>query len=229
MESIFETLQAIGPIGIFVIAILDSSFLSVPEINDVVVVLNVVENPRLFFFWPLLTTVGSVIGCVILYSLARKGGRAVLHGLGALVPLGQKRSERIRGKLKRIERIFMRFGSWALIIPALCPPPTPFKAFVATAGVLQFPLKRFLLNVAIARSVRYFSQAILAVFYGDRILAFIHRHTALVILLLIAMSLIAMFTYRFVERWLGSHPSPPSEAGCEGNASRSAKADGSGR
>ncbi len=220
MESIFETLQSIGPIGIFIIAILDSSFLSVPEINDVVVVLNVVENPRLFLFWPLLTTVGSVIGCLILYSLARRGGRAVLRGLGALIPLGRKPSEGMSGRLKRIERIFMRFGSWALIIPALCPPPTPFKAFVATAGVLQFPLKRFLMNVAIARSVRYFSQAILAVFYGDEILAFIHRHTALVILLLIGVSVIAVFTYRFVERWLGGHSPATSELDRDGDALR---------
>jgi membrane protein YqaA with SNARE-associated domain len=187
IEDIIDALQSIGPLGIVIIAILDSSFLSLPEVNDIIVVTNVAKEPGLFFYWPLLTTVGSVIGCLILYLVARKGGKAFLHRISSA------------NRVRAIETIYARYGSLAIIIPALCPPPTPFKIFIATAGALQFPPKRFIATVVLARSVRYFSEAILAVFYGEQVEQFIREHALLVALIIILIVTVAFFVYRFIE------------------------------
>jgi len=61
-------------------------------------------------------------------------------------------------------------------VPALLPPPMPFKIFVATAGALEYPRWRFMLTIMIARSVRYFVEGTLAVFYGERVLVFMKEN-----------------------------------------------------
>lgn len=187
VQQIIEVLRSIGALGVFVIAILDSSFLSIPEINDIIVVTSVAKRPDLFFYWPFLTTSGSVIGCLLLYLVARKGGQVFLHRWFS--------SRRI----KPIEAAFARYGSLALIIPALWPPPLPFKTFVATAGVLQFPLKRFLVTIAVARAVRYYGEALLALRYGKDVEAFIVQHSLMVALIIVVVVTIAFFVYRIVE------------------------------
>jgi membrane protein YqaA with SNARE-associated domain len=207
VESVIEALRSVGALGILLIAIIDSSFLSIPEINDILVVTNVAKRPDLFYYWPLLTTAGSVIGCFILYWVARKGGQMFLPHRGA--------SRHVRA----VEAAFARYGSLALIIPALCPPPTPFKTFVAVAGALQFPVNRFIILVTVARSVRYFAISVLAVFYGVRVEEFIKQHAMMVALIIIAVVSAAFFVYRVVvarldAQNLKSAPAPGKRGQC---------------
>jgi membrane protein YqaA with SNARE-associated domain len=148
-----------GPTMILVAA-LDSSLLSLPEVNDYLVVARCYAHPRAVFFFPMFAAIGSVLGCFLLYTILSRGGRAVLHR---------------RFKVEHIERVegaYARFGILALAVPALMPPPMPFKIFVATAGALQFPRRKFLLTILVARSLRYYAEGILAVFYGERVLRF---------------------------------------------------------
>jgi len=187
VQSIIEALRSIGALGVFLIAILDSSFLSIPEINDIIVVSSVAKRPELFFYWPLLTTAGSVIGCLLLYLVARKGGQVFLHRWFSA------------RRVKTIEMAFARYGSLALIIPALWPPPLPFKTFVATAGVLQFPLRRFLFTITLARAVRYYGEALLAVLYGKEVEAFLVQHSLMLALIIVAVVTIAFFVHRLIE------------------------------
>src|SRR6185369_846296 len=78
-KGVFHGLQMLGLPGIFIIAILDSSLLSIPEVNDILVVKACVENPSAVFYYPLIAATGSVIGCLILFHITRRGGQAVLH------------------------------------------------------------------------------------------------------------------------------------------------------
>jgi len=146
-----------GP-AMILIGALDSSLLSLPEINDYLVVARCYTHPRAVFFFPLFAAVGSVLGCLLLYTILKRGGLAVLHRRFKLE------------HVQRVERAYARFGVLALAVPALLPPPMPFKIFVATAGALQFPRHRFLLTIFIARSLRYYTVGVLAVFYGERVL-----------------------------------------------------------
>lgn len=149
-----------GPVMLLVGA-LDSSLLSLPEINDYLVIMRCSGDPKSVFYFPLFASAGSVIGCTALYTVVRKGGQAVLR-------------RRFRPEhIERVERAYARFGFLAIAIPAILPPPMPFKIFVATAGALEYPRWKFMLTVMIARSVRYFVEGTLAVFYGQAVAEFL--------------------------------------------------------
>ncbi|HEX8118116.1 MAG TPA: VTT domain-containing protein [Pyrinomonadaceae bacterium] len=148
-----------GP-SMVVIGALDSSLLSLPEINDYLVVMRCANAPFEVFYFPLFAATGSVIGCLVLYTIMRRGGQAVM------------RRRFSAENIAKVERAYARFGFLALAVPALLPPPMPFKIFVATAGALEYPRWRFMLTVMIARSVRYIVEGTLAVFYGEQVLDF---------------------------------------------------------
>jgi len=76
------------------------------------------------------------------------------------------------------------YGAMALIVPALLPPPAPFKIFVLMGGVANIPLKTFIWAIGLGRGVRYFGEGILAVLYGQRALDYIHENGRLVGLVL---------------------------------------------
>jgi membrane protein YqaA with SNARE-associated domain len=148
-----------GP-AMVLIGALDSSLLSLPEINDYLVVARCYSDPKSVFYFPLFAAAGSVLGCLLLYSIMRRGGQAVM------------RRRFSAENIARVEKAYARFGFLALAVPALLPPPMPFKIFVATAGALEYPRWRFVLTIMIARSVRYFVEGALAVFYGERVIEF---------------------------------------------------------
>src|SRR5882672_3031656 len=170
------------------IGALDSSLLSLPEINDYLVVGRCFKQPSAAFYFPLFAAIGSVLGCLALYTIMRRGGQALL------------RRRFKRENIERVERVYARYGVLAIAIPALLPPPMPFKIFVATAGTLEYPRWKFLTTVMIARSVRYYVEGILAVFYGRRVLLFF-RDNGLVILSVVAAAVILiLLVYAIVNR-----------------------------
>jgi membrane protein YqaA with SNARE-associated domain len=171
-----------GPVMILVGA-LDSSLLSLPEINDYLVIARCFAHPRAVLFFPLFAATGSVLGCLLLYTILQRGGLAVLHRRFKLE------------HIQRVERAYARFGILALAIPALLPPPMPFKIFVATAGALQFPRRRFLITILVARSVRYYTEGILAVYYGRRVLVFLQDNGLIIVTAVFALCLAALAIY----------------------------------
>ncbi|WP_352431010.1 VTT domain-containing protein [Pyrinomonas sp.] len=176
-----------GP-AMVVIGALDSSLLSLPEINDYLVVMRCYSEPREVFYFPLFAALGSVIGCTLLYTLMRRGGQAVLRA--------RFRPEHI----ERVERAYARFGLFALAIPALLPPPMPFKIFVATAGALEYPRWRFMATIMIARSLRYYVEGTLAVFYGARVLLFLKDNGLMIVSIVAALVLIGLIVYLLLKR-----------------------------
>src|SRR5687768_10988743 len=174
--------------AIVLIASLDSSLLSLPEINDYLVVARCYKYPSAVFYFPLFAALGSVSGCLLLYTIMRRGGQALLR----------KRFK--PEQIKRVERAYERFGVFAIAIPAILPPPLPFKIFVATAGTLEYPRWKFLLTVMLARSFRYYVEGTLAVFFGKQVLLFM-KDNGLVIISIVAMvAVIALITYLLINR-----------------------------
>jgi len=179
---VYTPIYVAGP-AMIVIGALDSSLLSLPEVNDYLVVARCYTHPETAFLFPLFPAMGSVIGCFLLYTIMRRGGQAVLHR--------RFRSDHVQ----RVEQAYARFGILALAVPALLPPPMPFKIFVATAGALQFPRRRFLLTIMLARSVRYYTEGTLAVFYGERVLRFLKDNGALIVSIAAGLFVIALAIY----------------------------------
>jgi LPXTG-motif cell wall-anchored protein len=73
-------------------------------------------------------------------------------------------------------KLFQKYGLLVVIVPALLPPPAPFKIFVLLAGVAAIPVWQFTTAIFIARFVRYTGEGLLAYYYGDQAGAFIKDH-----------------------------------------------------
>ena|SRR5438093_1763327 len=174
--------------AMIVIGALDSSLLSLPEINDYLVVGRCFKQPHAVFYFPLFAAIGSVLGCSLLYTIMRRGGQAVLRKRFSLE------------SIRRVEKAYARFGFLAIAIPAILPPPLPFKVFVATAGTLEYPRWKFLLTVMVARSLRYYVEGVLAVFYGRRVLLFFKDNGVVIISIVATLGLIALLIYMFINR-----------------------------
>jgi membrane protein YqaA with SNARE-associated domain len=158
----------LGAPGLFLVAALDSSFLSLPQVNDLLLIASVVENPHLMPLYASMSTLGSVAGCFVMYAIGRKGGDALLK-------------RRFSGpRTARALALFNRFGMLAILVPAILPPPAPFKIFVILAGVSRMSPWTFATAVALGRGFRYFGEGLLAVWYGQRAFAFLEENGRIV-------------------------------------------------
>lgn len=165
----------IGGPGLFLVAFLDSSFLSLPEINDLLVVMLVVEHKARMPYYALMATLGSVAGCLVLYGLGRRGGEALVR-------------RRFGGsRMTRALALSKRYGVFAVAVPAILPPPAPFKIFVLLAGVAAVPVWRFAATIAVARGFRYFAVGALSVRYGEDAIAFVEANGRAVALVLVGL------------------------------------------
>jgi len=174
--------------AMILIGALDSSLLSLPEINDYLVVGRCIKYPGAVFYFPLFAAIGSVIGCLLLYTIMRRGGQAVL------------RRRFSRENIERVERAYARYGFLAIAIPAVLPPPMPFKIFVATAGTLEYPRWKFLATVMIARSLRYYVEGVLAVFYGRRVLLLMRDNGLVIAIVVGAIAIVSLLGYTIINR-----------------------------
>ena len=174
---------SVGGPGLFFIAFLDSSFLSLPEINDILVIVMVIENTQLMPYYATMATLGSVTGCLLLYVIGRRGGEALLQ-------------RRFGGpRLERAMELSRKYGVLAVAIPAVLPPPAPFKVFVVLAGVSGVPLVQFVSAVAFGRGFRYFGEGWLAVRYGEAAIELLEQNGRMVSLILAALVLVGGLTY----------------------------------
>lgn len=155
--------SVLGAPGLLLISFLDSSVLTFPVINDLLLIDLSIQHPARMPLYAFLAAFGSVAGCVLLYFLARKGGEAFFH---------RKAGARARAIRAWVEKN----GFGGMLIAALLPPPTPFKVFVFAAGVFEIPLLSFTSAIALARCIRYFGIGYLAVRYGKEAIPFIGHH-----------------------------------------------------
>jgi membrane protein YqaA with SNARE-associated domain len=192
MSRIVEWTQglalSLGGPGLFLIAFLDSSFLSFPEVNDLLIVWLTTQHPYRMPYYATMTTLGSIAGCLALYTVARKGGEAFL---------------RKRFHERHIERgmeMFRKYGLLAVLIPSILPPPAPFKIFVLLAGVSRVPLLQFITAIAIGRGFRYFGEGLLAVWYGEQATEFLKANARPVAIGVAAICLVAGVGYFLWKR-----------------------------
>ena len=156
-------IAASGGIGLFILAFLDSTFLPFPSLNDLLLVDLAIQNPLRMPYYAGMSTVGSVLGCLLLFVLAKKGDEATFH-------------EKAGDHAPRIRLWIERHGFLAMIVGALLPPPTPFKIFVMAAGALGMQLRTFMLAMVIARGIRFYLEGYLAIRYGQQAVGFFMAH-----------------------------------------------------
>jgi len=188
VEWIKEFAVSLGGPGLFIIAFLDSSFLSFPEVNDLLIIWLTTRHKERMVYYALMTTLGSISGCLALYTVARRGGETFL------------RKRFSPDYLERAMATFRRYGLLAILIPSILPPPTPFKIFVLAAGVSKVRPLHFILAIAIGRGFRYFGEGLLAVYYGDEAAEFLRRNAQTVALTVAAVALVLGVGWLFWRR-----------------------------
>lgn len=177
----------LGAPGLFLISFLDSSVLTFPVINDLLLVELSIQHPARMPLYALMAALGSVLGCVLLYFIARKGGEAYFRRKAGA------RAEAIRQWVERN-------GFGGMLLAAMLPPPTPFKFFVFAAGVFEVPLASYVSAISLARLIRYFGVGCLAVKYGNDALPFLARHKVEVVIFLTIFVAVSYLASRWILR-----------------------------
>jgi membrane protein YqaA with SNARE-associated domain len=163
LADLGEWLMAFGAVGLFGITLLDSAFVPLPGGPDAAMVILSARDPAWMPAYALAATVGSTIGCTVLYLAARRAGVAALSRVQA-------------GRRARIENLLGRYDMLAIVVAALMPPPFPFKAFVLAAGVFRLHTVRFVIGIFVGRAVRFLAEGWLAIEFGDAAIGLIKRH-----------------------------------------------------
>lgn len=190
--------EPLGGWGLLLIALVDSSFLSLPEVNDILIITRSIQSPDQMLFFCAMTTIGSILGCMMLYLVGHRGGEVLA------------RKKFAPHQLEKIGGWYRRYGILAVIVPSILPPPTPFKIFVLSASVFKVSPAKFLLAITLGRGFRYFLQGYLAVRYGQQALYYMRHHyptIAWVVLALLVSGLLIVLSVRRIR----STPSPSRE------------------
>ena len=174
---------ALGAPGLFLVTFLDSSFLSLPEVADLLVMWMVMRHKTRLVLYVVSATIGSIAGCLLLYVLGRKGGEALV------------RRRFNSTSVDKAMATFRRYGVMAVLIPSILPPPAPFKIFVILAGLSGISATRFTTAMAVGRGARYLVEGLLAAWYGDRAIAFVRAHGTMVSLVVVGLLTVGFVGY----------------------------------
>ena len=191
-------LKPLGAWGVFVIAGLDAAAVGLPM--DAVVAGYVYQDRARFLLYVLMASAGSALGSIVLYLIGYTGGEAVLR-------------KRISAQqFDKLHRAFDQHPFWSLMVPAMLPPPTPFKLFVLAAAVSEMQFGHFLLAIFSGRFVRFLGLALLTMKFGPQIVdvtgTLFRHHLRWVLGAVVLGALIWLGTRR---RWKAQRP-PRQEA-----------------
>jgi membrane protein YqaA with SNARE-associated domain len=166
LKALAMTLRTLGGPGLALLGFLDSSFLPLAGVFDLLLVGLVIEHPDRWPYYAAMATVGSLGGCYVLYAIARAGGHAVL-------------SRYLHDRhIERGLAAFRKYGLLTVVVPSILPPPMPFKPFVLIAGATEVPPATFVLAVITGRGFRYGGEAVLAYWYGKEAMAYVLHNIA---------------------------------------------------
>lgn len=188
MRRFIDTLVAWGPLGVFILAILDSAGVPVVSGVDVLVVTLAVRSPRSAYITASVAVAGSVAGSLVLFWLARRGGEAYF----------ERHSQTARGR--RMKRWFLEYGLLTVFIPALVPIPMPLKLFVIAAGAFEVSPWAFTGVLTVARIPRYFALAWLGRRLGPDTLPYLRHHIWQLLGFSVALFVFLYLLIKFVDR-----------------------------
>ncbi len=188
MKKIATILTSWGAPGLFLLAVFDSAGVPLPAAVDALLVATAIVNPSAAYFSAFCAVLGSAIGSVVLFYLARKGGQAYLNRVIA--------SE--GGAKFRIW--FQTYGLITVFIPALLPIPLPLKVFVISAGAMGVSPMKYLIVVLAARIPRYFGLAWLGAQYGEQTMPWIKSHVWHLLLFALCLGLTLGYAVKRVSR-----------------------------
>lgn len=176
---ILPAILKLGFWGAGAVAILDSSTIPVPM--DAVLAVWIWKDQSHFWLYAVMAALGSAIGGLLPYGLGRAGGELFL-----LKRINRARFEAMRNRFEKQE-------FWAMAIPSMLPPPTPWKACVFAAGVFEMRVGLFMLSVFTGRLIRWLVLSLLVIKLGPGAVQIVERH-ALAVLAIVGGLAVIGFT-----------------------------------
>ena len=189
-----HVLAPLGPWGMLAFAAVDGSFLGMPL--DAIFVGYVYHDRSRFLMYVLLGSAGSALGSIVLYVIGYTGGEVLLR---------QRLSPE---RFEEIHESFDRHEFWALMFPAMLPPPAPFKIVVLAAAAFEMNFAHFLLAIFAGRFVRFMIEALLTLWFGPQIVTLagnVFAHHFVEILIGAGALLVAWFVWRRARRRSGKN------------------------
>jgi undecaprenyl-diphosphatase len=182
-----QYLLVMGIPGLLAISLLDSAAVPLAGGPDAVIMLLSWRRPALTYLIVLAATVGSTLGCMILYGIGRKGGEKALS--------------RIKPeKAAWIEKKMREYGAMAVVAAVLAPPPFPTKPVILAAGVLRTGKLRFVAGVFVGRLVRYSLLGYLGAKFGDKSAQILKAHYPAIALVLVGAILLSILIRKLRNR-----------------------------
>jgi membrane protein YqaA with SNARE-associated domain len=189
LSAWIAALKTLGAWGVLILATIDSVAIPIPL--DALVAGYVYSNPHLAWLYCIAGAVGSAFGSLIPYGLGRAGGELFL-----LKRISEARLQRIRDRFEKQEFV-------ALMVPAMLPPPTPFKLFVFAAGVFEMRIPAFLLAIVTGRLIRFGILSVLTVIFGPQIVSqarfLLRNHPGFLLLGLLVAIAAAYLVFRLMR------------------------------
>jgi membrane protein YqaA with SNARE-associated domain len=167
-----------GP-GLILLGLADNSVVPLPGSIDALTIILAAHRKEWWLYYALMATVGSVVGGYLTFRLGRKGGEEALEK-----KIPEKRA-------KKVYSIFNKYGFWAVVVPALLPPPVPIVPFLLTAGALKYSRRKFIAALTLGRGVRYTVVAYLGRLYGGWVLNVASKYYKPLLITLIAIGVVA--------------------------------------
>jgi membrane protein YqaA with SNARE-associated domain len=211
-KALWGTVLMLGPWGIFLAGLVDGAGVPLLGGVDALMIAFVFKTPSRAWLFVLLAIFGSLLGCLVLYLIGFLGGEMVLE---------RRMSPE---KFHKISRDFDNNAFLTLAVPALLPPPFPFKAFVLAAGAFEIKWTHFLSAIFVGRLIRYGALAVLTLTLGPGAVAWfaglIRRHPLESVIVLAAVVVIAVLVHRSRQKAspVQSSPRVTMESAQEGRA-----------
>ncbi|HLY19111.1 MAG TPA: VTT domain-containing protein [Bryobacteraceae bacterium] len=187
LARLTAALIAFGPIGILVLAFIDSAGIPVASGMDALIIVVSAKTPSRAVLAASMGVLGSLIGNLILFMGARTGARFI----------GKAEKE---SRQQRFRDWFARYGLLTIFIPAMLPIPLPLKVFVISAAICGTPLRTFVAVILLGRCIRYFGEAWLGAQLGEGAGHFLRAYTwhllAGAVALFAALYLLVLWTDR---------------------------------
>ena len=198
-----QVLAAYGGWGILATSFLDSTFVPMPGFNDLLLLHLSSRRPALALVYALQCTLGSLLGCYVVYGLARGGGSLFRRSGAAQTGLVGAAAATARpgaGKARTAQRWLQRNDFVAVLVMSLLPPPAPFKVFVATAGALRANPLRFGLALLVGRGLRFVAEGLLGACYGAQAETYVQHHVGRASLVLAVAVALGTLAYRRLQK-----------------------------
>lgn len=179
-----------GPWAIFFLTTVDAAAFGIPL--DPLLAYYAYTNRAQIVPCILMGAIGSTLGSLVPYLIGYKGGEAFV-----VKRFGKQRFDIFHARVES-------YGMWALIIPSMLPPPTPFKLFVFCAGVAEMSWIRFCVSVFAGRLARFTLLTVLTIIFGPQIVELfqtvIKRHWPIALAVVVAVTLLIVVIAMVVRR-----------------------------